>query len=68
MSQLEEITEKLQPALEKVRNLLDRKEVRDSVATVKSSAKSLVDKYPVGSIVGAVALGYLIGKLLKDDD
>ncbi len=68
MTQLEEIAEKLEPLLGKARDVLESEEVRTKVDQVKKTAKSLVDNYPVGSIVGAVAIGYLIGKLLKDDD
>ena len=36
---------------------------------IKTNAKDFIDKYPVGTVIAGVAVGFLLGKLFtKDDD
>ncbi len=57
------ITESLKEALSKWANHEDVSAMKESAKEVADTAAEFVRKYPIQSLIGAVAIGYVLGSL-----
>lgn len=46
-------------------HIITEDELKDAVATVNTEAKKLVQDNPIPVLLGAVALGFILGKIIK---
>lgn len=66
---LNKLSEKWSELAQRGEELLKDEQMQEQIDRVKTGAKDFIDKYPVGTIIAGVAVGFLLGKLLtKDDD
>lgn len=62
------VTDKLDVALEKGRQLIEEEEFQQKVQDLKNIAEDTVRKHPIKSVVIGLAFGFLIGKALSGDE
>ncbi len=66
---LNKLSEKLGELSQRGEELLKDEQVQEQIEKIKTGAKDFIDKYPVGTVIAGVAVGFLLGKLFtKDDD
>lgn len=66
--EFKDILEKSEAVGRQAKAVWESDEVQSKVTLAKNTAKNLVEKYPVGSLAGALLIGYIAGKLLKADE
>ncbi len=59
------ISEELENAIEEGRSLLDCSNLEESIDELKTEAELLIRKNPIASVALGVAVGYVIGKILR---
>lgn len=62
------VTDKLDLALERGKQLIEDEEVQERIQDLKNVAEETVRKHPIKSIVVGLAVGFLVGKALSGDD
>ncbi|MEP0005351.1 MAG: hypothetical protein ABJ387_13235 [Balneola sp.] len=62
------VTDKLDLALERGKQLIEDEEVQQRIQDLKNVAEETVRKHPIKSIVVGLAVGFLVGKALSGDD
>lgn len=62
------VTDKLDLALERGKQLIEDEEVQQRIQDLKNLAEETVRKHPIKSIVVGLAVGFLVGKALSGDD
>jgi hypothetical protein len=64
---LKQLNEKIAELTRKGELILQDEEVQERIENVKNQAMDLIKRYPVGSMVTGVVVGYLLAKLLTND-
>ncbi|HKJ45084.1 MAG TPA: hypothetical protein VJ991_04565 [Balneolales bacterium] len=64
---LKQLNEKIAELTRKGELILQDEEVQERIENVKKQAKDLIKRYPVGSMVTGIVVGYLLAKLLTND-
>ena len=59
------LNEELENAIEEGRSLLDCSSVEESFEEIKTEAELLIRKNPIASVAIGVAVGYVLGKILR---
>lgn len=59
------LNEELENAIEEGRTLLDCSDVEERFDEIKTEAELLIRKNPIASVAIGVAVGYVIGKILR---
>lgn len=62
------VTDKLDLALERGKQLMEDDQVQERIQDLKNVAEETVRKHPIKSIVVGLAVGFLVGKALSGDD
>ena len=62
------VTDKLDLALERGKQLIEDEEVQERIQDLKNVAEETVRKHPIKSILVGLAVGFLVGKALSGDD
>lgn len=65
---LNKLSEKLGELTRRGEELLKDEQVQEQLTKIKEGGKDMITKYPVGSIVAGVAIGFLLGKIFTNDD
>lgn len=64
----DEILKKAEELVAQAQKTWQSDEVQSKVIWARKVAKEIVDKFPLGSIAGAILLGFIIGRLLRNDE
>lgn len=62
------LMDKAESLIRDVRDRWEDEEVQERIQNCSEKARKLVYNYPVGSLVGAIVTGYVMGKLLRKKD
>ncbi|MFY0698532.1 MAG: hypothetical protein JXR11_11810 [Balneola sp.] len=62
------VTDKLDLALERGKQLIEDEEVQERIQDLKNVAEETVRKHPIKSVIVGLAVGFLVGKALSGDD
>lgn len=59
------LNEELENAIEEGRSLLDCTNIEESIDEFRTEAELLIRKNPIASVAIGVAVGYVLGKILR---
>lgn len=59
------INDKVSELKELVNHVITEEELKNAIQNINSEAKKVVRKHPIPVLVGAVALGFILGKIIK---
>ncbi len=62
------VTDKLDLALERGKQLIEDEHVQERIQDLKNVAEEIVRKHPIKSIIVGLAVGFLVGTALSGDD
>jgi ElaB/YqjD/DUF883 family membrane-anchored ribosome-binding protein len=62
------MTDKLDLALERGKQLIEDEEVQERIQDLKNVAEKTVRKHPIKSVLVGLTVGFLVGKALSGDD
>jgi len=62
------MTDKLDLALERGKQLIEDEEVQERIQDLKNVAEETVRKHPIKSVLLGLTVGFLVGKALSGDD
>ncbi|MEQ9718883.1 MAG: hypothetical protein RLN68_11685 [Balneola sp.] len=62
------MTDKLDLALERGKQLIEDEEVQERIQDLKNVAEETVRKHPIKSVLVGLTVGFLVGKALSGDD
>jgi ElaB/YqjD/DUF883 family membrane-anchored ribosome-binding protein len=62
------MTDKLDLALERGKQLIEDEEVQERIQDLKNVAEETIRKHPIKSVLVGLTVGFLVGKALSGDD
>lgn len=65
---LDSLNQKLDSIVQRSRGVLEEGELQDRVDDLRKQAEELVRKYPYRTLAAGIVAGFLLGRLLSDDD
>ena len=65
---LDSLNQKLDSIVQRSRGALEEGEIQDRVDDLRKQAEELVRKYPYRTLAAGIVAGFLLGRLLSDDD